>query len=344
MPEHYVAIDNVCAWPNLTQLPNGEIVATIFNQPCHGLWEGDVECWASEGGRFWQYRGTPAPHEPGTNRMNVAAGLALNGDLIVISSGWSNIPVKGAVKVPAIKSQVLPPWLCRSADGGRTWNIDRNALRHLTLEGRGHPIPFGDITRGPDGSLGVTLYSASVGETEQQDNAVHFIRSTSDGRTWSAPITLAPTGHNETAILHLGDTRWLAASRTVRTGDERRGLDLFRSTDNGDTWSVQRPISLERQYPAHLMRLDDGRILLTYSSRCIGMFGIHARLSRDDGATWSSPTVIIHYEDYDGGYPSSVQRADGAIVTAYYHKHRPHHQRYHMAVMIWRLEEFFPNS
>ena len=40
----YVAIDNVCAWPNLTLMPNGEIAAVIFNEPCHGTWEGDVEC------------------------------------------------------------------------------------------------------------------------------------------------------------------------------------------------------------------------------------------------------------------------------------------------------------
>ena len=44
MSERYVAIDDVCAWPNLTKMPDGTIVATIFNRPCHGKWEGDVEC------------------------------------------------------------------------------------------------------------------------------------------------------------------------------------------------------------------------------------------------------------------------------------------------------------
>ncbi len=44
-PRPAVAIDNVCAWPNLTVFRDGTIIATIFNQPCHGLWEGDVECW-----------------------------------------------------------------------------------------------------------------------------------------------------------------------------------------------------------------------------------------------------------------------------------------------------------
>ena len=60
--ETHVAIQGVCAWPNLQKLPDGTIIATIFNQPCHGLWSGDVECWAStDEGRTWQLRGVPAP-------------------------------------------------------------------------------------------------------------------------------------------------------------------------------------------------------------------------------------------------------------------------------------------
>src|SRR5207244_167589 len=74
--QRFVAIDNVCAWPNLTRLRDGTLIATIFNQPSHGKAEGDVECWASTDGRFWTKRGTAAPHEPSANRMNVAAGAA----------------------------------------------------------------------------------------------------------------------------------------------------------------------------------------------------------------------------------------------------------------------------
>jgi hypothetical protein len=37
--KRYVAIDNVCAWPNLTLLKDGTIIATIFNQPSHGRLE-----------------------------------------------------------------------------------------------------------------------------------------------------------------------------------------------------------------------------------------------------------------------------------------------------------------
>ena len=86
----YMAIDNVCAWPNLTMLPNGTIVAVIHNTPSHGQMEGSVECWVSNNGEFWEMRGMPVQNDPNTVRMNVAAGLANNGDLLVITSGWTN--------------------------------------------------------------------------------------------------------------------------------------------------------------------------------------------------------------------------------------------------------------
>ena len=88
--ERYIAIDNVCAWPNLTVLPDGTLAVAIYNQPVHGQWRGDVEVWASiDDGRLWEKRGVAAVGEPPGNRMDVSAGCAANGDLIVISSGFS---------------------------------------------------------------------------------------------------------------------------------------------------------------------------------------------------------------------------------------------------------------
>ena len=57
--ERYIAIDNVCAWPNLTVLPDGTLAVAIYNQPVHGQWRGDVEVWASiDDGRVWEIRGS----------------------------------------------------------------------------------------------------------------------------------------------------------------------------------------------------------------------------------------------------------------------------------------------
>lgn len=71
-PRPTVAVDNVCAWPNLTLPRDGTIAAVIFSKPCHACIVGDVECWVSaDAGRTWEKRGVPAAHDPpSSNRMN----------------------------------------------------------------------------------------------------------------------------------------------------------------------------------------------------------------------------------------------------------------------------------
>ena len=70
--EPTVAVDSVCAWPNLTLLPDGTIVATIHNQPSHLKQPADVECWASEDeGRTSTKRGARAPRDRGPRRWRV---------------------------------------------------------------------------------------------------------------------------------------------------------------------------------------------------------------------------------------------------------------------------------
>ena len=41
----------------------------------------------------------------------------------------------------------------------------------------------------------------------------------------------------------------------------------------------------------------------------------------------------------NGGYPSTVQMADGTLLTAYYSNRVPQHQRYHMGAVRWVLEK-----
>ena len=161
-PKPAVAVDNVCAGPNLTVLEDGTIVATIFNQPSHGSVAGDVECWASDdAGRTWQKRGSPAPHEPETNRMNVAAGLAQNGELIVISSGWSNRYPPGQ-SGPPFRAGILAAWLCRSSDGGRTWSVDKEAFPAEAPDG-GACIPFGDVVHIAGRTIKLQIADLNVG-------------------------------------------------------------------------------------------------------------------------------------------------------------------------------------
>lgn len=332
--ERYVAIDNVCAWPNLMLLPNGTIIATIHNEPSHGLHEGEVECWAStDGGRFWKLRGVPAPHDPGTIRMNVAAGLAHDGSLIVLSSGWGGRQFRG---------EVLPVWVCRSADGGRTW---RHSVSVTSPPGVDYLVPFGDIQRLTGQTLAASFYHMDKRkEGGQPPPAVrregsYLLFSQDDGLTWGGGVVIGPELFSETALLRLRGDRWLAAARTTRDVH----LDLFTSNNEGQTWVNTGPLTLPSQHPGHLLRLADGRILLSYGVREQNHQGIAVRASADEGKTWGPATWLVHLEGTtDGGYPATVQLPDGVLVTAYYSNGIPQHQRYHMGIVRWSADRLRP--
>ena len=325
LPEPFVAVDNVCAWPNLTVLPDGSIAAVIYSLPSHGGGEGDAQCWASEDkGKTWSLRGVPAVHEPGTCRMNLAAGLARDGDLIVLCSGWDKRDM-----AQERHARILKPWVSRSADGGRTWDV---SPEFPSEENMSEFIPFGDIIQARDGSLCASAYAQTPG-SEGYTYHCYLLRSTDDGRTWGTAGVIAE-GHNETALLQLPDGTWLAAARVGL-------MDLYRSVDNGATWQHVQQTS-NSQHPGHLLRLSDDRILLTHGDRRPGIEGVGVRISSDGGRTWTPYSLPVARSLHgDCGYPSTVQLPDGLLLTAYYSKQTAAHPRYHMGVVFWRIDDVF---
>lgn len=324
--ETQIVVENVCAWPNLTKLPDGSMAAVIFNQPSHGSLPGDVECWVSRDGRQWERRGKPAVHEPDTNRMNVAAGLARNGDLLVLCSGWSNQQQPGQEKKAPFRDKILRSWVCRSDDGGRTWSVTREFPEPPA--GLTEFIPFGDIQTAADGSLRTCCYAAEL--RTLRNHRCWMLRSDDDGRTWQVHSQISDR-HNETTILPLGENRWLAAARGRQT-------DLFRSDDDGRTWEGPTPVTQTNQINGHLLRLKDGAILLSLGDRIKDQFGVQAMLSRDEGRTWTAPLRLASTASWDCGYPSSVELDDGSIVTAYYAAGGEGQPRYFLGVVLWKPE------
>jgi len=327
--ERYISVDNVCAWPNLTMLGDSTIIATIFNKPSHGLVEGDVECWASKDGTDWKKHGTPALHDAtATTRTNVAAGLTKHGDLLVLSSGWL---LKPAEAPNPSRGAIIKTWISRSSDGGKTWTVDKHSFPPAE-KGRTEYIPFGDIFIADDGSLRTTCYSIT---RDRREDKVTLFRSDDDGYTWKKMVDIIEQ-HNETALFRVKDNVWLAAARSSTEAH----VNLFRSEDDGYTWQKIRAITELRQIPAHIMLLKGGQLLLTYGNRNAGRFGIKAKVSDDNGITWSQEiTLIDDLSSGDSGYPSSVQLASGEIVTAYYAAGTTAHHRYHMGTVKWILEK-----
>ena len=312
-PAPVVAIDNVCAWPNLTLMRDGTIIATIHNQPSHLKDPGDVECWAStDYGTTWTKRGISAPRDDEkAARGMFAAGVAKNGDLIVISTGHTD-------PVAPDRGKIVPTWVSRSKDRGKTWAIDKDGFPR----GPGNqPLnPYGDIVPGADGNLHVAAYNS---------NRTFIFTSRDDGITWAEPALLSKEEpSDETALFHLGGGRWLAAARSTR-------LDLYGSGDDASTWAHLMKLTANAEIPGHITRIKSG-LLVSYGNRNVPQ-GVDVRFGNNDGTTWSEPFRVLDCAG-DIGYPSSVHLPDGQVLTAYYAQRIVGHNRYHMGVVVWDPE------
>jgi hypothetical protein len=163
------------------------------------------------------------------------------------------------------------------------------------------------------------------------------VRTTDGGKSWQflAWIAGEPAGYAiMPSTVRLALAELLSAIR-CRDG-AKSWIDTYRSLDNGQSWKLdQTPApDLGEGNPPSMIRLADGRVCLTYGYRA-KPYGIRARLSSDGGHTWDEE-IILRGDGggRDVGYPRSVQRPDGKIVTVYYFHDQPKSDRY-IAATIW---------
>lgn len=169
------------------------------------------------------------------------------------------------------------------------------------------------------------------------------IRTTDGGRTWKLvgwigkqppagygyaimPATVATSGGSYLSMIRRGG---------VFDGQKRWWIEAFLSPDEGRSWyMLDQPRINNAGNPATLTRLKDGRIAMTYGWRS-APYGMRARLSTDEGQTWSDEIVLrADGMTWDLGYPRTVLRADGQLVTIYYYNDHGQRERY-LAATIW---------
>ena len=209
----------------------------------------------------------------------------------------------------ADREDMLGTWMLRSTDEGVTWS----APYRVPVNSPHGPIPLSD---------GRILYAGK--RLWHENRRIGVADSHDDGRTWRW-LAEIPTRdgddfaeYHELHIVEAANGRLVVQIRNHNKTNERETLQA-ESEDGGRTWSVPHPIGVWG-LPSHLLRLDDGRLLMSYGHRR-EPFGNQARLSEDNGDSWSDVmTISADGIGFDLGYPSTVELDDGSLVTVWYER------------------------
>jgi BNR repeat-like domain len=287
-----------------------------------------------DGGETWTIE------NPATQGSLIPAGAALHG---VASPGsqerpWRDCPggIDFAHPDFALTARMTdvnagPSRFYYSTDRGRNWE----GPFRLPLFGQAGIAARTDYIVGGKDDCMLFLTASKANRREGRPLCV---RTRDGGKTWQFVGWIAPEPMGYAimpASVRLGPRELLTAIR--RRDDPKKWIETYRSLDDGSNWrldTVPVPDNGEGN-PASLIRLSDGRLCLTYGVRA-KPFRMCARLSNDGGRTWTEELVLR--DDGAGrdiGYPRSVQRPDGKIVTIYYFWDAKTGPERYIAATIW---------
>ncbi len=315
-------------FPSLYQYDDGTLVTSFGTRVRRSHIDntgGSRRMVSRDGGLHWEKADAAVPH------YNPAAVRA-DGHLAIANAiGWRYVDEAEMERLKAHGRTVrnVRPGTIAYLSGARSMvrTLDGETVRPWTEikvpDGGGmmtfHQAAYLNVG---DGVRLVGIYGTGPGK----HRSAYVLRTEDDGDTWTClPMALGSDrmSYNETALGVNADGRVIALMRTAESADKDRAgyLHQVTSTDRGRTWSE--PVNTGIWgYPAHLLRLPDGRLLATYGYRRAPM-GIRACLSRDGGDTWDVDEEIVLRADGFGsgsdlGYPVTQRLADGTLATIYY--------------------------
>ena len=213
---------------------------------------------------------------------------------------------------PEDAKKYVGSWTMRSDDGGATFTSPARC-----------PVssPHGPVVM-RDGRL---IYLGKLfPEGMDRPFGIVSCAESRDGLHWDVlgevplPENVTNGQFHEPHVIELNDGALLCL---IRYHYPNGGLGIYKSVsrDGGRTWSTPEDMGIHGS-PPHLLRHSSGAIVLTYGWRH-APYGQRARISRDDGATWSDE-IILRDDGPDGdlGYPCSIELPGGDILTVYYQK------------------------
>ena len=336
----------VVGFTQCTQLPKAGFHTRDRNQPSYPM-----QARSLDGGRTWQTIRTPAPSPGG---RGFSADEHMVPELRVaraIEQGLEPLPgpCPGGIDFTGPNFAMMVArtglrggtvaWFYLTEDRAHTWQGPYS----LPMFGQtGIEARTDYIINGPQDAM---IFVTATTEEGEEGKGVLMARTTDGGKNFNLVSWVGTSVEDELIMpgsVRVDENTILTAIRcSVREGefeDVPTWIDLYESTDNGTTFHyLNRPVpdAGSGGNPPALTKLQDGRICLVHGYRN-APFGIRARLSEDNGKTWGE---VIHLRDdgtaSDLGYPRTVQRPDGTLVTTYYYNDHPDTERF-IAATLWK--------
>jgi len=206
-------------------------------------------------------------------------------------------------------------WLRRSPDGGQTWD---------------DPIVTQGTSPNPPAMLrsGRLLMIGNSGYAHIDQSTKVVVESSDDsGKSWSTLSELPMYGRDadggeiyfcEPHLVEAEPNHIVAMARTEGRPRDVHGKYLYQadSHDGGETWTAWRQTELVGK-PPHLMRLSDGRLLVTFGRR-LPPFGQRVAISDDLGGSWREFALREDAPNGDLGYPATAELPDASLMSVYY--------------------------
>ena len=165
------------------------------------------------------------------------------------------------------------------------------------------------------------LMFGSAAKSDGKEGRVFCARTTDGGLHWKLVSLIGPEPAEGDFAIMPSTVRLPGGAliTAIRKGKGGFNITVWRSDDLGENWKRLGDATGDiGGNPPALVQLKDERLCLSYGYRK-KPFGVRARISTDEARTWG-PEIILRDNGLTGdlGYPRSVARPDGKVLTVYY--------------------------
>lgn len=335
--------------PCIAQLPSGELLLTAFHQyprDNQKVMEQTLLFRSMDGGRTWA----------GPEKLDL---LGREPYLSVLKNG--TVFITGHLLAGDVRNEwgYTTGFLHRSTDGGRTWKSTRVNSDGIKPKASNHTTR--NVLETADGTL-------LLGVDYDGGGGPYFVwRSTDGGATWDQTQKCEPKDFRSIYGFFGGESwLWQASSgkvwalvrvdsnelpikdRPIKANDDQADhFILFSTSDGGRTFDRVRDFGDYGEMYMSLLRLQDKRLLLTFTVRDLKPpLGVRALVGMETQGGFDFDFAHDRFmldtktpigQDQGGGFGPTVQLKDGMLVTSY--SYRDENKKTKLEVVRWKLPE-----